>query len=424
MNIKFKAAMYVRISHDSKESDSIENQQRLILDYIKNQDDIEVMEIFSDRGYSGTTFERPEFNRMIEYVHNGKINCIIVKDLSRFGRNYIFAGRYIEEILPAYNVRFISISENYDSLNAESSQLLYIALMNMSHDYYARNISKSTKDSLNVLKNNGLYAVGGLVTYGYIRDKTDKYNLIIDLQAAKIIQNIFKARLDGNSFYKIANILNEKNILPPKEYKENQMKMISSLERKTFWRSTTVQYILGNKIYIGTIEMKKSTSLFRTKKLIKIPSKEWISVEGHHEPIIQKEVFYQVNKETFTTINVKQKVCIAGIIYCSMCKKNLTRDFKKKYKKGYYRHKEKENIICSEISIQETRLEQSLFAFITILLNMEILPDLQFLNQLDSKDTNVREKLFSFLKLYFISKIFIYKNNRIEICFKCSNFLE
>ena len=203
--VAFCAASYVRLSIEDEnssnnytkhESNSITNQKELIKNYVVNCPDIEIVKEFQDDGYSGVDFDRPSFLEMIEEAEKGTINCIIVKDLSRLGRNYIEAGRYIEQVFPSLNIRFISINENYDSNNKDSFNMT-IPFLNLINDAYCRDISVKTRSSLLTKKKKGEY-VGAFTPYGYIRDEKNPYYLVIDQNAAEVVRHIFQLRNEWN----------------------------------------------------------------------------------------------------------------------------------------------------------------------------------------------------------------------------------
>ena len=213
---QYKVAGYVRLSKEDKikdESNSITNQKDIINSYIKNNDEFELTDFYIDDGYSGTTFDRPEFKRMIKDITEDKVNTIIVKDLSRFGRNHIEADNYIENFLPGYNVRIISINDNIDTLKLpKSNAYIEIPLKSLMNDCYARDISEKVKSILKVKQQNGDF-IGTFAPYGYLKNPKDKYKLIIDKDSSIIVRKIFDMILFGKSRKEIADFLNDNNIL-------------------------------------------------------------------------------------------------------------------------------------------------------------------------------------------------------------------
>ena len=220
---KYKVSMYLRIScedSNKKESESITNQKSMIQTFIDEREDLELVSIKIDDGYSGGNFERPAFKELMEEVKSKKVDCIIVKDFSRFGRNFIEVGKYIEEIFPFLEVRFISINDGYDSINNNSEQSLIVPFKNLINDAYLRDISIKIRTQLDSKRKNGEF-IGSFAPYGYLKDPKNKNKLIIDDYASKIVQEIFEMKLEGYTHTKIAEKLNNRGVLSPMEYKKH-----------------------------------------------------------------------------------------------------------------------------------------------------------------------------------------------------------
>lgn len=220
---KYKVGAYLRLSkeefNNEKESNSITNQKLIIDNYLKEHKEYKLVDYYIDDGYSGTTFDRPQYKRMLKDIVEGKVNTIIVKDLSRFGRNHIESDNYIENILPGYNVRFISIIDEIDSFkNPKSVSIIEIPLKNLMNDEYARDISEKVKSTLRIKQLNGEF-IGVTAPYGYLKNSKDKHKFIIDKEASYVVKKIFNMILLGNSRKEIAEHLNSKNILTPSLYK-------------------------------------------------------------------------------------------------------------------------------------------------------------------------------------------------------------
>ena len=229
-NEKYNCAIYLRLSRsdgDQQESNSIKNQRALLNDYMGKHPELYKFDEYVDDGYSGTNFERPDFKRMMQDIEKRNVNCIVVKDLSRFGRNYIETGRYLERIFPFMGVRFIAINDHYDSAeeNDDKGHIL-IPFNNLINDTYCRDISLRVRSHLDVKRKEGQF-IGSFAGYGYRKDPKDKNHLIIDEYAAGIVQEIFKQKLNGMSSQRIASHLNELGVLPPNEYlKQGDIKVI------------------------------------------------------------------------------------------------------------------------------------------------------------------------------------------------------
>ncbi len=218
----YTAAIYLRISRDDGdkvESDSIQNQRELINEYLKKHPEITKTREFVDDGYSGSNFERPSFIRMMTEIENRTIDCVVVKDLSRFGRNYIETGKYLERIFPVLEVRFLSVNDNYDSMDEKSDvDQIVIPFKNLINDAYCRDISIKIRSQLDVKRRNGKF-IGSFASYGYKKDPANKNKLIIDEYPAEIVKTIFNMKLEGYSANRIADRLNELEVLTPMEYK-------------------------------------------------------------------------------------------------------------------------------------------------------------------------------------------------------------
>ena len=226
-NVCYHTAIYLRLSRDDedidgsakRESDSIASQRELARSFVREQPDMELFDIYIDDGYSGANFDRPDFKRMMADIENGNVNCVVVKDLSRFGRDYIEAGRFIQKTFPAFSVRFIAITDHYDSLTADQSTTsLVIPVKNFVNDSYCQDISEKVKSHQKIKREKGKF-IGAFAVYGYQKDHEDKNKLVIDEYAAKIVKNIFTWKLDGMSNLAIAKRLNENGIFSPLEYK-------------------------------------------------------------------------------------------------------------------------------------------------------------------------------------------------------------
>ena len=220
---KYKVGAYLRLSkeefNNEKESNSITNQKLIIDNYLKEHKEYKLVDYYIDDGYSGTTFDRPQYKRMLKDIVEGKVNTIIVKDLSRFGRNHIESDNYIENILPGYNVSFISIIDEIDSLkNPKSVSSIAVPLKNLMNDQYSRNISEKVRSILKIKQLNGEF-IGVTAPYGYLKNSKDKHKFIIDKEASYVVKKIFNMILLGNSRKEIAEHLNSKNILTPSLYK-------------------------------------------------------------------------------------------------------------------------------------------------------------------------------------------------------------
>ena len=349
-NEKYNCATYLRLSRsdgDQQESNSIKNQRALLNDYMGKHPELHKFDEYVDDGYSGTNFERPDFKRMIQDIENRKINCIIVKDLSRFGRNYIETGRYLERIFPFMGVRFIAINDHYDSAeeNDDKGRIL-IPFNNLINDTYCRDISMRVRSHLDVKRKEGQF-IGSFAGYGYQKDPKDKNHLIIDEYAAGIVQEIFKQKLNGMSSQRIASHLNELGVLPPNEYKRANgfnytCGFQAGLNQK--WTVVSVNRILKNESYTGTlIQGKRRKINYKVKKSHDVGSENWIRVEDAHDAIISKGEFQQVQQllelDTRTAPSQTTVYPLSGFLRCADCGQNMIRrTVTKNGKKYQYYH--------------------------------------------------------------------------------------
>ena len=341
---------YLRLSRDDgdkAESDSIHNQRELINDFLAKHPEIKKVQEYVDDGYSGTNFDRPNFKRMMAEIEKGRIDCVIVKDLSRLGRNYIEMGKYLERTFPMYGVRVIAINDNYDSANESSdADQIVIPFKNLINDAYCRDLSMKIRSQLDVKRKNGQF-IGSFATYGYMKDPENKNHLIIDEYAANVVRMIFNMKLEGYSAGTISKHLNENRILTPMEYKRfcglnfNGGFQIST---NPIWHPNTVTRILKNEVLTGTAVQGKNRKInYKVKESRPVAESDWIRVPDSHEAIIPKQVFDTVQNllllDTRTAPESEQVDIFSGLIRCGDCGQNMVRRCSnKKGKKYYYYH--------------------------------------------------------------------------------------
>ncbi len=318
-NIIWNAALYVRLSQDDKDknvSNSIINQEKMLSDYvIKNKkEQFNIVDSYIDDGYTGTNFNRPAFKRMMNDIKAGIVNCIIVKDLSRFGREHIDVDNYLERILPLLGVRFISVMQNIDSFkNPEKMNSIEIPFLNLINEEYARDISRKTKASLETKRKEGKY-VYSRAPYGYLKDPDDKYHLIVDKAKAENVRKVFRLYIKGISIYSI--------------YKDMKKKSVKNFEEET-WSVVKVKRILNNMIYTGDM-VQGTTSKYnhKTKKRFELPEKDWIVVPDTHEAIIEKEIFEVAHMQLQTCSKPKlekESSIFAQYLRCEDCSQKMVR---------------------------------------------------------------------------------------------------
>ena len=368
----WNATLYLRLSRDDgdkEESNSITGQRELLRDYISQRPEFREYAVRVDDGFSGSTFERPSFQKMIEDVKAGRTDCIIVKDLSRFGRNYLDAGEYIEKIFPFLGVRFIAVNDNYDSLgDKKASDDLIIPFKNLINEAYCRDISVKIRSQLEIKRKNGQF-LGSFAAFGYLKDEQNKNKLVVDQYAADIVRDIFKWKLEGVSPQDIADALNKLGVLSPMEYKRSLgMKFTTSFKTnsKALWSAGTVIRVLKNPIYTGVlIQGKETTPSYKVHKRVTKDESEWSVIEDSHEAIISKIDFDSVQKvlkcDTRRSPGGKAVGLFSGMIFCGDCGASMVRKTvpagEKKY--VYYicsAHKQDKS--CSPHRIRDITLEE------------------------------------------------------------------
>ena len=264
------ACMYLRLSRedgDSTESNSISNQRQIIKSYARDND-FKVVAEYVDDGFSGSNFDRPKFKKMIQDLEEKKFRTIIVKDLSRFGRDYIESGKYLQKIFPEKGIRFISVNDNYDSENADVSDThLILPIRNFINDSYCRDISMKVKSSKEIKRKNGEF-IGAFAPFGYKKDSKNKHKLVVDTEVSHIIERIFNMKIDGYSSKAIADFLNSIGCVTPSKHKENSGNNHTTgfIVKDSKWDAKMVNRIIINKVYIGVLEQGKTRKLNYTSK--------------------------------------------------------------------------------------------------------------------------------------------------------------
>ena len=336
----YKAAVYLRLSRDDEErggarqeSNSIGSQREMIRSYIRQQGNMEIYDVYVDDGYSGVNFNRPEFQRMMKDIRAGNVDCVIVKDLSRLGRDYIEAGRLIQKTFPAFCVRFIALTDHFDSLTADDNERsMVVPVKNFVNDSYARDISDKVRSHLKVKRERGDF-IGAFAAYGYQKSKDDRNRLVPDDYAAGIVKKIFAWKIEGYSNLAISGMLDAAGILSPMEYKRVRGEkyhtgFVSGAQAK--WSAVAVKRILTNETYTGTLVQGKEEKVsYKIKKSIRKPEEEWVRVENAHEAIIPWED-YQVVQELLQTDTragggEKKAHRYAGLLFCGDCMEPMIR---------------------------------------------------------------------------------------------------
>lgn len=381
-NAPYRAAAYVRLSKEDAlssqgkkaESNSISNQKQLILDFVRDKADINIVSIREDDGYTGTDYDRPDFQRMMDDIKAGVVNCVIVKDLSRFGREYINAGKYIDRLFPYYGVRLIAINDGIDTVTRSSSDDFNIMIKNLMNDNYCRDISIKIRSQLQVKRKNGEF-IGAFAPYGYRKSSEDKNLLLIDTYPAEVVQDIFRWKLDGMSQDAIAKELTRRGILSPMEYKRSQGLPFQTKFKKNqlaAWSAVAVRRILENPVYVGTlIQGVRTRPNYKIKTVVVKEEDDWVIVEHAHEAIIEPKMFLLVQRllelDTRTSPGEQKVFPLAGLIYCGDCKGTMVRKTTTSGGKKFFyyvcgTHKKEHS--CSNHQISEKQLEETVLCLL------------------------------------------------------------
>lgn len=376
--ISYQVAVYLRLSKedadllsasDKTESNSIANQKALILKELESMPDVTLFDIYIDDGYTGLNFERPEFRRMLNDIYDGKVNMVIVKDLSRLGRDYIESGRYVKKIFPSLNVRFVSVLDHFDSLTASQSDMnLMLPVKSFINDSYSRDISGKIRSHQEVMRENGLY-IGPFVAYGYKKAEDNKRRIVPDEYSADIVKRIFEWKLEGMSAEGIAKKLNQLGVIAPAEYKRymgSNYKCGFQKKSKAQWSAVTIGRILRNKIYIGILEQGKSKKVnYKLDKIVQKPESEWVVVENTHEPIVSRTDFENVarllQRDTRKAPSKDKAYLFAGLLFCGECGRGMVRrNSQRKDGTGvrYICSTYNKGVGCTRHTIEEKALEE------------------------------------------------------------------
>ncbi|MGN8969374.1 recombinase family protein [Intestinimonas sp. HCP28S3_D6] len=321
----YNVGIYCRLSNDDErdgESVSIENQKLLLQNHVRQMGWNEI-DVYIDDGYSGTNFDRPGVRRLIEDAKAKRINLILVKDLSRFGRNYIEFGQYTDYLFPSIGCRFIALNNGIDTMKGDGSNDV-MCFLNLFNEFYSRDTSKKVKAVKKACAQDGKF-MGTYPAYGYKRDPQDKHHLIIDEETAPIVRRIFAMRASGIGFHSIAVALNEEGIPSPGTLYYQRKGKSDPRNVNGKWADQTVKKLIRSEVYIGNmVQGKTGTMSYKNRRLVEKPEEEWIRVEGTHEPIITREMWDTVVsidqkkvRKSPTADNIKS--IFTGLVYCADC---------------------------------------------------------------------------------------------------------
>lgn len=410
----YRVAIYLRLSvedNGKKETDSLENQRNFLVEYVTTRPYLELVEIYTDNGFSGTDFERPQFQKMMLDVQKGKINCIVVKDLSRLGRNYVEAGEYLEKVFPFLGIRFIAVNDGYDSESLSSEGQLGVTLKNVINDIYAKDISRKSSSALKAKRLKGEY-IGNYAPYGYLKDPEDRNRLIVDPDTAPIVTEIFQMRAEGTGVGSILRILNEKGYPSPGRLRYERGIITNNNKKGTdlLWNRHVMRDILHNVVYIGHLAQgRHSSSLYKGIPYHKVDASQWDIAQNTHEPLISIELWEQVQRVNDQRSNMvrsnlgkyshlpKRENPYGSILRCASCGRVMKQvcsynTSSKSGTKRYYTYKcptnlEHGKVACSQKGIRAEDLDNAVRH--TIRKQMEVFLDggkvLQKLNALNEK---------------------------------------
>ena len=403
----YLVAMYLRLSQDDEkydkdfkeESNSISNQRLQIQDYINKNDNMELVGEYVDDGYSGINFERPAFKEMMENVITGSINCIVVKDLSRFGRDYIDCGRYLQRVFPSLDIRFIALNDNYDSFTAsETEKNLVIPFKNFINDNYCRDTSAKVRSVCKVKRKQGQF-ISNYAPYGYEKDEEDKHKIVIDKEVEDVVRKIFSMKLEGYSSYSIAKHLNDNGIPSPMEHKKAKgirYKTGFCTKAVANWDTPAVNRILTNEVYIGTLQQGKREKInYKLDKVVSKDKSDWIEIEDNHEAIIDPHDFEIVQKLLKCDIKAKtvgeKADLFSGLLFCKDCNAQMTKKVDKRGKtpKVYYICSSyNKGQDCSRHSIKQEELQRTVLEMIRHYI--------QYLGEYESVSEKIKEMEVSY----------------------------
>lgn len=401
----FYAIAYYRLSKDdgkSHESDSIANQRMLIHAYLEKHPNIILVDEADDDGYTGTNYDRPGFRKVMDCINSGKVNCVIVKDLSRMGREYIETGKYLEMIFPSLGVRFIAINDDVDSEKRRHGDDLIVPIKNIMNESYCRDLSKKLRYQFQIQRSNGEY-LGAFVSYGYCKSPDDKHKIVIDEYASEVVKGIFSLFFQGYSQNMIADYLNGENVLTPAEYKQSlglKYRTNFQIATKAKWSVVQINRILTNPIYIGTlVQGKRGTPNYKVKMMRVRKEDEWTVVENNHPAIIDPLMFALVQKmllrDTRRAPGNDVLLPLAGVLFCADCNRSMLRRSVTRGKKKFYYYvcsNYKRGNGCSSHSFEQNKLEQTVLHAVTNQINMivEMNQLLQDIGANDIKNIRVR----------------------------------
>lgn len=399
------AALYIRLSREdetSGESNSVVSQREILKEYLKLHPEITLYDFYIDDGWSGTNFNRPDFTRMMNDVYAGRVNCVIVKDLSRFGRNYSQGGELITSEFVRLGVRFIALNNSYDTLSGDMSaatQCITLGVTNVINESVAATTSVNVRGTLNVNRQQGKF-IGSFPTYGYMKDPDDHHKLIIDEEVAPVVRLIFEKYISGESIIGITKDLNDMGIPNPSMYKKLKglnYKHPSGASNDGLWPDSSVRRILMNEMYTGTMVQGKNRNIsYKDQRAKAVPKDEWYRVSGTHEAIIDKDTFDKV--QSLFNRNIRKSPVnhnvqlFAGLIKCGSCHRAMNKKTNA-HEYGVYEYyrcvttRKMKKSACTNHSIRIDKLEEAVLVYLQTVVKtaVELEEILQIINNSDDR---------------------------------------
>ena len=329
----YRTGIYARLSSEESGEDALENQIFLLESFVGQQADMQLVETYADFGFTGTNFARPGFERLLEDAKTGKIDCIVVKDLSRLGRNYIETGNLIENIFPFLHIRFVSVTDGFDSIRGEGMEGMVVSIKNLVNEVYSKDISRKIITAFRTKQKNGEF-IGLVAPYGYLKAKENKNRFVVDEVTAPVVRRIYELYAGGEmGVDKIARILDSEGIPCPRRYRYQIGVTKSERYKDSRWGRASVRTILTNRAYIGDmVQGKVKTELCNNLPMRYVDKEDWIVVENTHEPVIERELFFRVQelmelrqkeqeekRKRSRAKEIKEENYLRGYVKCGCC---------------------------------------------------------------------------------------------------------
>ena len=371
---KSHMAIYIRLSLEDNNLDdgySIETQKEMLLNFLEEHEDMELYDIYCDNGFTGSNFDRDDFNRMMDDIKSGNVNAVVVKDLSRFGRNYIETGNYIEKIFPFMGVRFVSVNDGYDSDRNNADDIM-VTLRNIVNHAYVTDISQKIKTMFTTKQNNGDF-IGWSAPYGYLKSDESNNKLVIDPETSATAKQIFEWKAEGLGFMAIARKLNEMGIPSPRQRNIAMGRYKTPPADGQFWTDASVAWMIKNPVYAGHMAQHKYTRYSVNGKQKQLTNDDWVIIRNTHEPVVSDELWetaQAVTKRNSNNYGVNRRKVnpnkgdniLQGILLCPNCNKAMQHRVDAKYNyRHYVCNMKRANPNCTTERIKEAELLNAVF---------------------------------------------------------------